>query len=383
MQDLIIVWKNEWSRLWRRKGFLFLALAWPVLFGVLFGQIYAQRVVQRMPLALVDEDRTQISRTLSRYIETNRSFEVKTTPLDPEAVKDDFLSGSYAAVVIIPRDFQRDIKRGHRTNLTIWVNATNVVVANLVASEMAYVAGTINGGIQLKFLQKAGNSTARAMELIQPFPLNAARLYNPGMNYLNYLAPGIWAAILHQVIILLGALCFVPHFQRQEVKVLLAELKQPWSLFWGKGLFYLVLSIASFEIFFRALFPLFEITIRSSVAEILALSALFSATALSLGFAISLFSTRTVGALKGVLLLASPAFILSGYTFPIDQMPKIYTYISSIFPLTPFVSAYRKIYQEGLSLSYVSHEFWHLTILFVIYLGLACLLYRKRWVRSS
>ncbi|WP_374033981.1 ABC transporter permease [Bdellovibrio bacteriovorus] len=379
MHDLLLVWKMESQRLLRHRGFLFLALAWPVVFAFFFGSIYTDRVVNSMPIAIVDMDHSTLSRTLVRFIGTNRSFKISETFVSPENTKDRFLRGDFAATVIIPRHFQRDIKRGHRTSVTVWVNATNVVVANLTMSEMAYIVGTINGGIQMKFLQKTGSSSARAMELIQPLPLNIAKLYNSGLNYMNYLTPGIWAAILHQVIILLGALCFVPHFQRQETQGLISRVRSRYSLFWGKWSFYFILGLVSFEVFFRVLFPIFDIAVHSSVISLLLFSALLCAAALSLGCLISLASSRTIGAMKGVLLLASPAFILSGYTFPIEQMPAVYKILTAIFPLTPFVSGYRKIYQEGVGLEYVLPEVRHLALLIVIYTAASLILFARRW----
>lgn len=379
MNSLKTVWLFEIKRLLSNRAFLFLAVAWPLVYAVFFGRVYSGHVVQKMPIAIVDMDRTNLSRTLTRFAGTMRSFEVVATYEHPEQLKDDFLKGDYAAALMIPRNFQRDIKRGRRTQVTAWINATNVVVANLSSSELSYLVATVGGGVQLKFLQKTGSSSERAMEAIQPMPLEMARLYNPGLNYLSYLTPGIWAAIMHQVLILLGVLCFVPHFQRKEVEDLKAKVPRSTAWFWGKWSFYILLGIVIFETFFRGLFPLFGIEIQSSVASLLVFSGLLCASAVSLGTLISLASDRVIGSLKGVLLLASPAFILSGYTFPLSQMPSIYTWISAIFPLTPFVSGYRKLYQEGLSLSFLAPQVIHLVILTLLYAGTSYVLYRKRW----
>lgn len=382
MIDFKKVWLFEFKRLISNKAFLFLAVVWPLLYAVFFGRIYSDHVVNNMPLAIVDMDKSQISRTITRFAGSMRSFDIKETFENPEQLKDKFLSGDFAAALIIPKGLQRSIKHGQRPHVTVWINATNVVVANLTASEISYLMGTVSGGIQLKFLQKAGSSTKRAMESIQPLPLEMARLHNPGLNYLSYLTPGIWAAIIHQVVILLGALCFVPHVQRKEVASLNSAVKSPRIWFFGKWSFYFILGILTFEIFFRGLFPLFSIPIESSVWSLLMFSSLFVASALSLGTLISLVTTRTLGALKGVLLLASPAFILSGYTFPISQMPAVYKYITAIFPLTPFINGYRKLYQEGVGFSDVVPDIIHLLVLFSLYALLSYLFFRKRWEKS-
>lgn len=382
MTDLKKVWFFEFKRLISNKAFLFLAVVWPLLYAIFFGRIYSDHVVNNMPLAIVDMDKTQISRTITRFAGAMRSFDIKETFENPEQLKDKFLSGDFAAALIIPKGLQRSIKHGHRPHVTVWINATNVVVANLTASEISYLMGTVSGGIQLKFLQKAGSSTKRAMESIQPLPLEMARLHNPGLNYLSYLTPGIWAAIIHQVVILLGALCFVPHVQRKEVASLNSAVKNPKSWLFGKWTFYFVLGVLTFEIFFRGLFPLFSIPIESPVWSLLMFSGLFVASALSLGTLISLATTRTLGALKGVLLLASPAFILSGYTFPVSQMSEVYKYITAIFPLTPFINGYRKLYQEGVGFFDVVPDVIHLVILLFTYASLSYLFFRKRWEKS-
>lgn len=382
MKDLLKVWHLEIMRILSNKGFLFLVVAWPIVYAVFFGRVYSDQVVTEMPVAVVDMDKTQLSRTLTRFVGTNRSFRIAETFENPELLKDDFLKGKFAAALIIPRDLQRDVKRGHRAQVTLWINATNVVVANLTISEMSYIVGTVSGGVQLKFFQKTGSSSTRALEAIQPLPVEIAKLHNPGLNYLSYLTPGIWAAILHQVLILLGALCFVPHQQRQEQNQLLDKVKHPLSIFWGKWLLYFAVGLGTFEIFFRILFPIFNIPIHAPIIALLVFSSLLCASALSLGCLISTVSQRTIGALKGVLLLASPAFILSGYTFPLSQMPEVYRYISAIFPLTPFVSGYKKIYLEGLSLSYLSSEILHLVLLTLTYTLIALWFFHKKWKRD-
>lgn len=382
MKSLIRVFIMEFQRIAGNKAFIFLVVAWPLLYSILFGGILWKRVVQKMPVAVVDLDRSSLSRTLVRYISASRSFDVVRTLENPLEIKDDFLTGDRAMTLVIPRNFSRDIKRGSPVVLKAFSNAANIIVGGLTYADLKTITATFAGGIQLKTLQKGGLSTQRALEIVQPIQVDVANLFNPGMNYQNYLTPGLWAMLIQQMMLLLGALCFVPFRERKEVQSLRGQAGSDASLFWGKYLFYLVVGVASFELILRLLFPFFGIEINAPVFTIISLVFLFCAGALALGFVISLASDTTFGAMKGVLLISSPAFLLSGYTFPLDYMPYLHRALSAVFPLSPFVTAYRRLFQEGIGLEYLEGPIVHLLILLVIYLSAAVLLYRQRWRTS-
>lgn len=360
------IWVREFKRITRHKGLLFLLCVWPFLYAVIFAAAYSKEVVTKMPVTLMDFDKSQLSRTLSRFVESSRSFEIVETSSSLSEAQDEILSGQRALVLIIPRDFQKDIKKGRQTEVVAWINASNLLVANLNMAELKTIIGTLAAGIKLKVLRKSGKSQTQALALVQGYNVESAKLYNPGLNYMSYLTPGLWATLLYQIFVLMGALSWIPEIDRKR----LPELNQ-YSLpqiFMGKILFYTLIATVILEVFFRGLYPLFNITIQVSVFEALMLSVLFAFSSIALGTLISIMSDSTVGALKAVIVITSPSFIISGYTWPRDAMPVFYRYLGDLMPLTSYLEAFRKLYQEGVSVIYLERPIFILLSLTVLLL---------------
>ncbi len=333
-----------------------------------------------MPVTLVDLDKSQLSRTITRYIESSRSFEITETTSNPLEAKDHILSDKSALVLIIPSDFQKNIKKGRQSELIAWINASNLLIANMNLAELKTISETISGGVKLKFLKKTGSSHEEAMKMIQGYKVESAKLFNPGLNYMNYLTPGLWAALLHQIFVLMGALSWIPEVERQR----LGDFKKypPSSLFWGKITFYTLVSTLILELFFRVFYPFFEIPIQVPIYQVLILSCLFAFTSIGLGTLISICSKSTVGAIKAVILITSPAFILSGFTWPQSAMPLHLRYLSELIPLTSYLEVFRKFYQEGGSFIHAQDSLFVLITLGVIFVGLSWFLLPrsfKRW----
>lgn len=358
---------RELRRIKSHKGFLFLVTCFPLLLGLIFGRIYTARVVTGMPVAVLDEDRTQLSRLIIRYLDATRGLRVLVNVESIEQIEQLIADGEIAVGVLIPRHLERSIKRSEAATVIAYVDASNITFANQANADLRTVIGTVAAGIQLKYLRKTGSSTKRALAQIQAVRIEPARLYNPGFNYMNYLTPGLWASMLFQLLVLFGSLAFAREFEMGRGPELweLAD-HSTWKLLLGKLIPYVLIGTILFAGFFLGIFPLFQIAIETSGFKLLLFSILLVLAALSLGMALSSLGKSTLGALKGVLLLTGSAFSLSGYIWPLEAMPLFLQGLAQVIPLTPYLAGYRKLFQEGADLSAIGPEATHL-------LGLALL----------
>jgi ABC-2 type transport system permease protein len=126
-----------------------------------------------------------------------------------------------------------------------------------------------------------------------------------------------------------------------------------------------------FEILYRLIFPLFKIPIAYSASAALALSMCFAFACISLGLFLAAVLKTRIDALKGCLLLSAPAFLLSGYTWPLEQMPVLLQKFTQLVPLTPFLKGFAKIYSQDLGISFTGGFVLHLLILGILYFGAA------------
>ncbi len=355
---------REFKRIFRHKGFLLLVCGFPLLLGLMFGRVYSARVVSGLPFAVLDQDHSQLSRLIIRNIDATRGLDLRMHLDSEEEMKQLLLNGEIAAGLIIPRHLERDLKRGLVATVSAYVDASNLSFANQANSDLRSVIGTISTGIQLRYLKKMGSSSKRALALAQSLTIEIARIHNPGFNYQNYVVPGIWAAVLFQLLVVFGALGFVREFELGRGPELWALAEQKvWKLLFGKITPYILIGTVIFSSYFFGIFPFFGIPIQGSTLAAIGFSSLLVLASLSYGLALSSKGTDTVATLKSVLVVTGPAFTLSGYIWPAQATPTVLVWLAQIFPLTPYLSGFRKLLQEGAPLSSLRMEAGHLLLL--------------------
>ncbi|MBF0313835.1 MAG: ABC transporter permease [Oligoflexia bacterium] len=370
-----IIWR-ELVNLWNNRPLLFLVVLGPILLGLILGGIFSNKVVSKLPIAVLDLDQSKLSRLIVRNLDATRSLDIQYQVESMPQMEALIYDQSIVAGILIPSGLAQNIKKGKAQVITAYVNGSNLVTANLVLADLKTTFAILSAGIKLKYLQKTGSTEEKATALVQAVKVDITKLYNPGFNYLNYLAPGIWIAVLSQIILLWGSLFFV-----MEVENGTAFELTHWSIptiIVGKILPALMITMIIFEIFFRAMFPLFGIEFKGSIPLLFVISILYSLCLLSLGFLISMFSKRGVDAVKGVLLIGSPAFILSGYSWPTSAMPLMIQPLSYLLPLTPYLSTLRKIYQQGGGFAHVQGDILTLLLMTVLFLAIVAILLKRR-----
>ncbi len=252
-------------------------------------------------------------------------------------------------------------------------------MANISVSELKTVLGTISAGIKIKYLRKTGNSMNKALALQAPVQVDLLRLNNPGFNYANYLTPGLWATAIQQILFLIGSLLICREFETGRFRELWeTSERNVGAIALGKIAPYFLWAIVLLELFTRVFFPLFDLDIRGSASAMVAYSVSFVIASLCFGFMLSVLLRNSVNALKGVLLVAAPAFIISGYTWPLSQMPFFIRGISSAIPLTTYLKGFRKIYQEGAPIWETLPEIGFLLLIAAVTMTIALILLRRR-----
>ena len=283
MNEIIAISIREVKRQTKSKGLLFILIAWPFLAALLLGGIFSHKVVTQMPIAVINKDGGQLSRTLIRFTKASRSFDTQYYLDSTEEIQDYIFRQKIVAALYIPKDFEVNVKTGKGETLTLFVDGANLVTANLSIAEMKTIVATIAAGAKLKILRKLGYSKDKALALISPVKMDVTKNFNPGMNYLNYMPPGTWMALLHQLILLFASLVIIREKERNSFEELWNLSKHNWTaLIIGKLLPYFLLFFIYFEIFYRLLFPLFGIEFKGNYQLMLVVSSAFLYCTLSL-----------------------------------------------------------------------------------------------------
>lgn len=374
MKYLIDIIIKEFKVIFTNKNYIFLVCLWPIIDCLFLGGIYFYGNVKNMPIAVVDNDNSKISRTISRYLNTSYAFDViyKTKSIDD--IKHLLTRNKIFMGVIIPKDTQKKIKKSLPANIDFYIDGSNYLTANLSEIEGANIIGTINAGLKNVMMKKKGIQSNHAKAMMLPIVNDTSKLFNPTYHYGYFLTPGLWISILGQLFLIFGALSIGKYLEEKKTS------SNVFYLLFGKLFVYTIISIIYFEILFRILFPVFQIPFDGNTFGAIILSILFIMATILLGMLMSAITGNRVDALKGCLLIGAPAFLLSGYTWPLDQMPTLMRTISHFIPLTAYLEGFRKIFQQNMQLEFILPFSGILICLILVYFILTyiCLFIRNR-----
>ena len=379
MKNILNIITRELKYIFSSRLLVLALLAFPVTDCVFLGGIYISGTLTKLPVAVIDQDNSKFSRTIIRYFNASPDMEVKYRLGSVEELKDLFASHKAVLGVYIPRDLQKNIKKQKPQSITIFTNSSNYITGNIASIDANTIIATLNGGIKYQTLTKKGFSSKQAKELLVPVKNDTAKLFNPSLNYNLYLTPGLWLSVIHQLLILMGTLTIATEFDLKTIRHMLRSAGgSVFKAFAGKTIFYMAVAYLHFEILYRLIFPLFNIPIAYSTAAAMELSMLFAFASLSMGLLLSSVLKTRMNALKGCLVISAPAFLLSGYTWPLDQMPLFLEKLVQLVPLTPFLRGFTKIYQQDLGIEFTIAFAAHLAILGIVLFALAYLIINLR-----
>jgi len=354
------------------KHFIFTPIAMlilfggPLIFGLIIGLVYLNAKPLDLPIVVVDEDNTILSQNIIEALEENQFLKViKVTPNEFEAQKY-FRNQTVEGIVTIPSRFEADIQQKRNPEIDVNLNAINILTSNYINTGIIKTLSTINAGIEINSLQKKGMPNNTANDQFESFKINVDRYYNPESNYLRFLWPGITGTILQQIFLLVIAIIFAKEFEKNTFHEILKYSKSTTTILLAKSFPYLVMMTFIWIGMLYLMYPLFHIDIIGSFWVILTFSLLFILSLLFMGVMVSLLFPTQLLSTEILMIIASPSFIVSGYTWPVSQMPVFIQYIANALPLTHFLSGFRKIVFMGNNLLDVKSEIFALLILLLI-----------------
>jgi ABC-2 type transport system permease protein len=350
----------------------------PVLYAFFYGSIYTNKEEEEVRLALVDDDRSSVSRLLSRQIDNAQA--VKVVPvLSLQEAEQEMFRGNVQGYLYLEKGMEQNIYTLHQAHVVLAVNAARFLPSSDLLGSITQTCLTVGAGVRLKYLQKSeGESSAISMQEVMPVKLDYRPLYNERTSYGAFLLPGLLALILQQTLLIglsesvsgerrNGS---VPDWMGQAGNNMLIAL-------WGKGLFYLLLFGAYAFFFLNVNFTLLKLPVRGSHIDLSVLLFLFIITLIPMAQWIgSLFRSQLLN-MQFMAFSTYPIFLITGYSWPFESLPLPLQWLSNLLPTTPFIKVYQSIVQAGGSLSDNRPAVGHLFLLFLFYTLIALL---RLWI---
>jgi ABC-2 type transport system permease protein len=366
-ERLRVILRKEFIQALREPRMRVLLFLPPFLQLLIFG--YAVTLdVDHARIAWMDMDRTPESRALLARFEGSGRFDVVATPQNEEQAQSVLDRGQAHAVVRVLPEFARDLARGQATQVQVLLDGTNSNTASLVSAYASQVIADYSNDVmagqtkndQTIKVEIRGPGLARSA-MLTPAAAESRVWFNPDLRSRNYFVPGVIANILFMVTLMLTAQAIIREKEIGTLEQLMVTPIRPIELMLGKTLPFAMVGLMNMMIITTGALVIFHVPFRGNFFLLIFCALLFLMTSLGAGLFLSTVSQTQQQANMGSFFFTTPAFMLSGFMFPIRNMPVPVQYLSYLNPLRYFMEIVRGIFLKGVGVG-------------VLWPGMLCLL---------
>lgn len=357
--------KREFALFYQNKVLLILFLGAPIMYGVLVGGVYKKGKVTDLPIVVVDEDRSPLSKQLIDMFNENEVIYVAEVMADPFGAKEAALRKEAAVVVHIPRNFSSDVNYNRSTELTLFVNASNTLTSNYAMMAVNVCAATMKAGIQIKAQEKKGVPNYVATQQYEPFKTTIVKQNIRSGNYLYFMLPGVLLTVLQQVMMLGLALSFASEFENNSFGQLVGKSSNVFVLILVKIMPYILMSFLIYGLYYGYSL-IYRMPLHVEGVAFFGASFLFLLAVAFLGILVSIAIPSQLKATEILMVIATPSFILSGFTWPLSQMPDWIVWLSKLIPLTHYLQIFRTMVIEQGTADMIKEPVWGLAWITIV-----------------
>ncbi|HEY6952615.1 MAG TPA: ABC transporter permease [Bacteroidota bacterium] len=370
--NIMPIVRKEFRQIRRDRRALGVLLLIPSMMLIMFG--YALNFdVKHSNVAVYDEDNSKTSREFAQLFFTSEYFDYAHRLTDLKTVNELVDGENVRAVIVIPSDFSHNIAEGKDVAVQIIVDGTN---SNAATTVLGYV-GAIIQQYSLKVMATTFYRRGQ-QQVVRPIDLRPRIWYNPELRSAKFLVPGLIAFILMLTAVVSTSLAVVREWETGTVEQIIVSPAKPVELILGKTVPYTIIALIATVTILVAGYVLFDVQIKGSFLLLFVVTLVFLIGSLGLGLLISTIAgTQQVAFMIAVIATMLPTFILSGFVFPIRNMPPIIQAITYLIPARYFLVALRSIILKGAGLSAFWDQLLYLVAFALLTLGASSARMRK------
>jgi ABC-2 type transport system permease protein len=371
---------KEFIQALRNPRMRFILLLPPMVQLVIFG--YAANMdIRNIPLGVYDLDNTPESREMIKQFVSSGYFRIAEWPKSPLEIRRLIDEGKISAALQINGEFARQLRTREGTTIQMVVDGTDSNTASVI---LAYAQRIVAEHSRQILVQRIFSLPNIPDEMKRPFfvkggiEVESRAFFNPNLESRNFYVPGIMAFLIMLVTLLLTCMAIVREWEIGTMEQLIVSPIRPFELILGKTIpFALIGYIDVLIVTFVGVFW-FEIPIRGSILLLLAATTIYLLSSLGIGLFISTISHTQQQAMMTMLFFFVPAILLSGFVFPIANMPPIVQYLTYADPLRYFLVIIRGIFLKGSGFAILWPHMLALAVLGGIVFTFSSLRFRKR-----
>lgn len=353
-----MLWKESISL--RRDRLTFAMMTGlPAVQLLLFG--YAiQTDVRRLPTVVVDQSRTFESRALIQVLQNTDNFRVVAAVPDRTTARRWIERGAARVALVIPPQYQRDIRRGHTGEAQLLIDAAD-----------PQSSGAAIAGAQLAASARGLQLLSARYAIAPPVSIQVRPWYNPAQQSATFIVPGIVGVLLTITMTLITSTAIVRERERGTLEQLIVTPIGKTSLMLGKLVPFLVVGYVQMSVVLALGRLFFHIPIEGSLILLYALSLVFIVASLGVGLLISTVARSQVQAMQLSFFFMLPNILLSGYIFPRAAMPEPAQWLGALLPLTWFLEILRGVLLKGVGLAELWSELVILSVFAILLLAIS------------
>ena len=372
MRAVLPIMLKEYKHIIRDRRSLIASLLLPVLMLVLFG--YAISLdVKRVDIAVIDRDMSPASRLVVDSLVADGTIRVASWPADEAELELQIDRAEVRIGVIFPVGFGSDLAAGADAPLQVLVDGTE---ASFAAQALALMVGNLRSQTTRRLVQQL--RTVGFRDELPSLRVEPRVFFNEALDGNWFIVPGLIAVIIMQLAALLTSQCVAQEYEHNTIEQILVSPVNGPALMLGKLIPYLGLGAVQVLLVTLSARLLYHVPIRGSLWTFSLATLLYLTGAMSLGLVVSAALKNQHLAMQ-VSLLASilPSFLLSGFVFPISNMPLFLQWLSYGVPARYYITIIRGIFLKGVGLAVLWPEFVTMGVFAVILIAISATRFRS------
>ena len=377
LKDTCYIWKEELKQMWHDEGVVIFFIIVPIVYPLLYSWIYNNEVVREVPVVVVDQSHSALSRQFIRMCDASPDVRILSHASDLEEAKTVVKRQEAKGIYYIPGDFETCIYRMQPATISVYCDMSLMLAYKAVFQTAQAVTLDMGAELQTKL---SSHYTQREEEIsVRPLDFDEVPIFNPTGGYGSFILPGVLMLIIQQTLVLGIGLAAGTARERNRYKNLIPVSRHYHGMFRivaGKGLAYFMIYAVMTAWLVLAVPAIFRFTAIGRWVDLATFLLPYVLACIFFGMVVSCLVRYRENVMLLVVFITVPLLFMSGVSWPQSSIPGFWQGISWLFPSTFGIRGYVRISEMGGTLSDVLPEYQLLWIHTLVYFILACLVYR-------
>jgi ABC-2 type transport system permease protein len=335
----------------------------PLIYGAFYPQPYLTQILRKLPIAVVDNDLSELSRSIVQGLDASGavSVAVQTETLGEARAALD--RGEAFAVISIPPGTQRDVLKGITAHIPTYADATYLFIFRSTSSGIAVAINTLSSDLAAGGARPDGSLVQATLAASSPADVLLQPIFNPVGGYASYIVPAAFVLILQQTLLMGAAMLTVLALPQAGGGAFVSVL--------GRAIAHLTVYLPALALYLIVLPRFYGFSALGHPLQLLVLAALFILATSFMGQAVGAWFTRPETPILVFLATSLPQFFLTGFAWPREAIPNAVLAAGHVFPADFAIDGIVRIDQLGASPWEVAHDWRGLWLVAIVYFALA------------